>query len=139
MASKSADSTRALAEQLAAVLPGRNVEPALASAEETALVGKAKEIGGLRERELQPAEILLGKLAPGAVEQFDERRFLLLQAPLQGALAHAQLAGDLVAPRLAVRQMPNDHLARPIARLRVIEVAQIDRKSTRLNSSHIPL
>src|SRR5262249_37611549 len=84
-----ADSTGALAQQLAAILPGREVEPAFAGAKEAALVGKAEQVGGLGQRELQPAEILFGKLAPGAVQQVDERRFFLFQPALQGALAHA--------------------------------------------------
>src|SRR5262245_32230530 len=121
MGLKTADSPRALPEQLAAVLAGRDVEPALAGTKEAALVGKAEEIGGLRQRELQPPEVLLGKLAPRAVEQLDERRFFLLQAPLQRALAHGEFAGDLVAPRLAVRQPADDDLARTVARLCVIE------------------
>src|ERR1043166_5609493 len=112
-------------EQIAADLAGRAVKPALAGAEEAALVGKSQQVGGLGEGEVQPAEILLGQLAPRGVQQLPERGRLRLQPPLKRALAHVELAGDPVAPRLAVRQATNDHLARAIARLRVIEASQI--------------
>ena len=48
-------------EQLAAVLSGRDIEPALAGAEKAALVGEAKQKGCLAERKVQPAERLLGQ------------------------------------------------------------------------------
>ena len=111
--------------KLAAVLPGREIEPALAGAEEAALVGEAEQVGRLGERQVQPAEVLLGELAAGVVQQLDERCRFLLQAPLQRALAHAQLAGDFVAPRLAVRQPADDHFPRPVAGLRMVEMAEI--------------
>src|SRR5262249_4998754 len=118
-------SPRPLAHPLAAVLPPRKVEPALAGAEEAALVGKAEQIGGLRQGELQAAEVLLGEFAPGTVQKLDVGCFFLLQAPLQGALAHGEFARDLVAARLAVGQPPDDHFARPVAGSRVVEVSQV--------------
>src|SRR5262245_60732047 len=110
-----AGALRRLPEQLASVLSGRAVEPALAGAEEAALVGEAEHVGGLGQRQVEPAKILLGELAPRVVQQLHKRRCFLVKAPLQRALAHAQLAGDLIAPRLAVRQAADDHFARPVA------------------------
>ena len=46
------------------------------------LVGEAQQIGGLCEREIEAAEILLGKFAPRVVEQLDEGCRLLLEAAL---------------------------------------------------------
>src|SRR5262249_36325754 len=114
-----------IAEQLIAVLPGRDLEPALAGAEEAALVGVAQKIGRLAQRQMQPPQRLAGELAARSVDQVDERRLLLLEAALQGALAHAQLARDLVAPRLAVGQPPEDRLARPVAGAVVVEAPEI--------------
>ena len=58
--------------QLAAVLPGRKVEPAPAGTKETALIGEAEQIGRLRQRQIEPTEILLGELAARTVKQLDE-------------------------------------------------------------------
>src|SRR5208337_2128731 len=121
----SAGTLRGVPQQFAAVLPGREVEPAPAGAKETALVGKAKPVGGLREREMEPAETLFGELPARIVQQLDERCRFLLKAPLKRALAHAQLTGDLIAPRLAVGQAADDHLPRPVAGLGMIEMPQI--------------
>src|SRR5215472_5793698 len=116
---------RHLSEQLAAVLRWRSIEPAPAGPEEAALVGKAEQVGRLRKREMKPPEILLRELAARVVEKLPERRRFLLKAPLQGALAHAQLARDLIPPRLAVGQAADDHLTRPIAGLGVIETPEV--------------
>src|SRR5262245_22396474 len=120
-----AGTLRRLPDELAAVLPGRNVEPALAGTEEAALVVEAEQVGRLGQRELETAEILLGELAACVVQQLHKRGRFILQAPLQRALAHAQLSGDLVAPRFAVRQPADDHLPRPIADQGAIEMPEV--------------
>src|SRR5215470_4095612 len=96
-----------ISDQLAAVPPGREIEPASASAEETALVCEAEQVSCLREREVEPTEVLPGELTARTVEQRRERGGFRLQAPLQRALAHAQLARDnrhISLARQAARQ-----------------------------------
>ncbi|HWX27462.1 MAG TPA: hypothetical protein VNZ53_08505 [Steroidobacteraceae bacterium] len=68
-----------MAVQLAAVLTGGNVEPAPAGAKETALIGEAEQIGRLRQRQIGPAEILLGQLAARIVKQLNEGRLFFFQ------------------------------------------------------------
>jgi hypothetical protein len=46
--------------ELAAILPRREIEPASAGAKKTTLVSETEQIGRLREREVESAEILLG-------------------------------------------------------------------------------
>jgi hypothetical protein len=53
--------------QLAAVLPGRAVEPASTGAEEAALVGEAEQVRRLTKRKMQPAEVLLREFAARVV------------------------------------------------------------------------
>jgi len=65
-----------------AILPGRKAEPTLAGAEEAALVGETEEIRRLGQRELEPGEVVLGQLAPCAVEELEEGLSFLVQAPL---------------------------------------------------------
>src|SRR6266478_1709613 len=120
-----AGTLRGVPVQLAAVLPGREIEPAPAGAEEAALVGEAEQVGRLREREVEPTEVLLGQLATRVVKQLEEGGRLLLEASLQRALAHAQLAGDLVAPRLAIGQPADNHVPRPVAGLRMVEMLEV--------------
>src|SRR6516165_3483729 len=81
--------------------------------------------GCLREREVEPTEVLLGELAARVVEQLDEGGSFRLKAPLQRALAHAELAGDLVAPWLAVGQPENDYFAGPVAGLGMVETSEV--------------
>jgi hypothetical protein len=61
-----------MAEQLAAVLSRRDLEPALAGTEEARLVGVAQQIRRLPQRQVQPAEILAGELASRLVDQVAE-------------------------------------------------------------------
>src|SRR5437899_635937 len=77
-------------QQLIAILPRRHLEPSPAGTEETALIREAKQIGGLPQRQMQPAEILVRQLAACVIQQLDERGLFLLQPSLQRALAHAQ-------------------------------------------------
>src|SRR6516165_11224426 len=58
-------------QQLIAILPWRNLEPSPAGAEETALIGKAQQIGCLAQRQMQTDEILVRQLAAGVVQQLD--------------------------------------------------------------------
>ena len=111
--------------QLAAVFPRREVEPAPAGPEETALVGEAKQVGGLGERELEPAKILFGKLTACVIQQLDEGGRFFFQASLEGSLAHAQFAGNLFPPWLAVRQAPYDYLACSVASLRMVKMPKV--------------
>src|SRR5207245_10229146 len=110
---------------LAAILPRWKTKPAPAGAKEAALIGEAEQVSGLRERKMQAAEILIGELPAGIVQQLNEGRRFFLEAPLQRALAHAELAGDLIAPGLAVGQTADDHLARAVAGLGMIEMPQV--------------
>ena len=100
------------------------MEPAPAGTKEAALVGEAEQIGGLRQREMEPAETLLGKLPAGIVQQLDEGGRFFLEAPLQRALAHAQLVGDRIAARLPVGQPANDQFPHAVADLGMIEMPQ---------------
>ena len=59
-------------QQLIAILPRRHLEPSPAGAEEAALVGKTQQVGGLSQRQMQTAEILVRQLSPGIVQQLDE-------------------------------------------------------------------
>src|SRR6266850_7371909 len=111
--------------QVAAILPRRKPEPALAGSEETALFGEAEQVCRLRQREVEPVEVLLGQLAAGVVQELHEGRRFLFEAPLQRALAHAKLARDLVASRLAVGQAADDHLAHAVAGLAAVEMLEI--------------
>ena len=124
-AALAARTRRGEAEQLAAVLSRRDIEPALAGAKKAALVGEAEQERCLAERKVQPAEILLGQFTARVVEELDERGRFPFQTTLQRALAHAKLARDVIAPRLAVRQAADNHFPRPIAGLGVVEMAQI--------------
>jgi acyl-CoA synthetase (AMP-forming)/AMP-acid ligase II len=90
---------------LISVLRRRSLEPTPTGAEKAALIGKAEQEGRLRKREVKPPEILLGEFPARVVEQLDEGRRFLLEAPLQSALAHAQLARNLVALRLTEEQI----------------------------------
>src|SRR5262249_61822360 len=72
-------------QQLVAILTWRKVEPAPAGAEKTALVGETEQIGGLPERKMQPAEILIRQFAAGGCEQVHGRGFLLPPTPPPGA------------------------------------------------------
>ena len=110
---------------MAAIFPGRQPEPALAGPEEAARFGKAEQVRRLCQRELEPVEILLSQFAPGVVQELQERRRFLVQAPLQRPLAHAQLTCHLIAPRLAVGQAADDHLAHPVAGPVAVEVLEI--------------
>jgi hypothetical protein len=69
---RAAGTIRRDSEQLAAVPPGREIEPASASPEKAALVCEAEQVGCLRQRKVQPTEVLLGELAARIVEQFGE-------------------------------------------------------------------
>src|SRR5262249_9106794 len=80
---------RRMTVQLAAVLSGREIEPASAGAKEAALVGKAEQVRRLGKRKLQSAEILLGQLAARIVYQLNERCPFLFEAALQRTFAHA--------------------------------------------------
>src|SRR5262249_27973182 len=111
--------------QLASVLPWRLVEPAPAGAEKTALVGKAQKVCRLPQGEVQSAEILLRELAARVIEQLDERCRFLLQPPLQGAFAHTEFAGDLIASWFAIWQAADDHFARSVADLRMVEMSEV--------------
>jgi len=79
----------------------------------------------LRQREVEPVEVLLGQLAAGVVQELHEGRRFLFEAPLQRALAHAKLARDLVASRLAVGQRRMNHLAHAVAGLAAVEMLEI--------------
>ena len=57
---RDAESLRRVTVQLAAILPGREIEPPSACAKKAALVRKAEQICGLRERKVKPTKILLG-------------------------------------------------------------------------------
>src|SRR6516225_3421286 len=111
--------------QLAAVLAGRDVEPAAAGAEKAALVREAEHIGGLRQRQVQPAEVLLRKLAPRVIQKLHEGCGFLLEAALKRAFADGELACDLIALRFAIGQSTDDHFPRAIAGPRVVEAPQI--------------
>jgi hypothetical protein len=54
-----------------------------------------------------------------------ERGGFRLQAPLQRALAHAQLAPDLGAPWLTIGQPVNDHFPGPVAGLGMVETPKV--------------
>src|SRR6516225_9633691 len=81
--------TRCKPVQLSTILPRRELEPALAGAKETPLIGETEHIGRLRKRQIEPAEILLRQFAPGVVQQLHERRGFRLEPALQRALAQA--------------------------------------------------
>jgi len=51
---------------------------------------------------VKPPEILLGELSACSIQQLDEGGRFRFEAPLQRALAHAELAGNLISTRLAV-------------------------------------
>jgi len=69
--SAGAGTLRRVTVQLAAILAGREIEPAPAGAKEAALVSKAQQIRRLSERKLEPTEILLGWLAHPALFLFN--------------------------------------------------------------------
>jgi hypothetical protein len=50
------DRARRQAEQLIAISVRQDLEPTLAGAEKTPLVGKAEHVGRLRRRQIEPAE-----------------------------------------------------------------------------------
>src|SRR5262245_28467609 len=116
---------RRMTVQLAAVLSGREIEPASAGAKEAALVGKAEQVRRLGKGQLQSAQILLGQLAARIVHQLDERCPFLFKAALQRTFAHAQFAGDFVSSRLSIGQAPDDHFARPVTYLSMVELLEI--------------
>src|SRR5262249_9618029 len=124
-ASETAGAFSRLSEKLTSVLPGRKREPTLAGAKEAALVGEAQQVGRLCQRQVQPAEILLGELPTRAVQQLDEGGRFRFEPALQCALAPAKLAGNLIASRLAVGQPADDHFPRAVAGVSVIELLEI--------------
>ena len=89
-------------------MPRRRPEPPLGCAEETALVAEPQQIGCIRDRQVGLTKVLLGQLAARVVQETLERGPFRFQAPLQGASAHLQFAGDIRAPRLTIRQAAND-------------------------------